>query len=261
MILVIGGTSDGREIAQQLEKHGCKVLVSTATDYGYNIAKSCGLNAVQGRLNRQGLVSLIENYSIRLVVDASHPYAEEITENTTYACRKKEIAYIRYSRPKGKSIDNPLVVEVESYQQAVEKASNLGDSIFLTIGSKNSGLFIESLGPKNKRLILRITPDPVIIADLLNMGVAPADLIAIQGPFSESINIAMLNHFKADVLVTKESGREGGFQEKISAAIKLGIPVIVIKRPPEPPGATGSIKETIEKALVLLKINILEIEE
>jgi precorrin-6A/cobalt-precorrin-6A reductase len=261
VILVIGGTSDGREIAQQLKNSGCIVLISTATDYGYNIAHNSGLDVIKGKLDCKGLVALMDNYLIRLVVDASHPYAEEITKNTLDACRKKDITYIRYCRPLGESIDNPLVVEADSYQQAAEKAVELGDSIFLTAGSKNSGLFFKRLQAKNKRLIIRVTPDPAVIGELLNMGVSPADLIAMQGPFSEGINIEMLKHFKADVMITKESGKEGGYQEKISAAIKLGIPVVVIKRPPEPPGAICSIMQTVEKALLLSNIDILKTEE
>jgi precorrin-6A/cobalt-precorrin-6A reductase len=261
VILIIGGTSDAREIAQELKNLGRRVLVSTATDYGYNIANNSGLDAIRGRLDCKGLVELMEGYSISLVVDASHPYAEEITKNTINACRKKDIIYIRYSRPVGKSSQNPLVVEAGSYQQAAEKAFELGASIFLTAGSKNSRLFFELLQAKDKRLIIRVTPDPTIIADLLNMGVSPADLIAVQGPFSESTNIAMLKHFKADVLVTKESGKEGGYQEKISAAVKLGIPVVVIKRPPEPPEAICSIKQTIDKVLLLTNIDILKTGE
>ena len=85
------------------------------------------------------------------------------------------------------------------------------------------------------------------------MGYSPPDLVAMQGPFSEEVNLALWRHFGVDVVVTKESGPAGGLGEKLSAASRLGIPVVMIKRPPEPPDAVGSVEEAVKQALEYLK--------
>ena len=74
-------------------------------------------------------------------------------------------------------------------------------------------------------------PDPDLIRPLLERGISPKNIIAMQGPFSLSLNKAMLADFRIDCLVTKSSGKEGGYSEKIDAAKDAGIPVVVIKRP------------------------------
>ncbi len=253
MILIVGGTSDSREIACRLKEHQINVLISSATSNGYKLATLDGLNGIQGRLDCQGIIKTIDLHSIKVLVDASHPYAEEVSKNAAAACIATGVPYIRYSRPVSIIKENPLLVTVSGYKQAVEKAFEIGNSIFLAAGSKNAGLFIETAQKTGKRLIVRVTPEPDIINMLIKLGVNPADIVAMQGPFNEEINKAMFRYFKSDILVTKESGEAGGFNEKISAASKLGITSVVIQRPSEPAGAITGIEETVHKALSLVK--------
>lgn len=249
MILVIGGTSEGRAIAREIKCRGAEVLVSAATGYGSGLAAGEGVRVVQGRLNQEGLRDILVAGSIKVVVDASHPFAVEISRNASRACDMTGSRYIRFARPGGEIPESPLVVMAEDYNDAAKRACDVGKTLFLATGSKTAGIFLEMAREKGRRAVIRVIPDPEVIRILLEMGFSPADVVAMQGPFSEELNAAVLRHYLADVVVTKESGRAGGQDEKISAALKLGIPVIVVKRPPEPPGAVWSVEEAVELAL------------
>jgi len=249
VILVIGGTSEGRAIAGELSGKGAGVLVSTATGYGSELAARDGLETVRGRLNSREMADLIVSRAIRVVVDASHPFAMEVSRNAAGACRAAGALYIRYARPPGEIPADPLVIPVENYQEAASRACELGGTIFLASGGKTAGLFCRTAAELGRRVVVRVIPDPGVIREVLDLGVGPGDLVAMQGPFSEELNLALLRHYRAGVLVTKESGREGGLEEKLSAARKLGLPVVLIRRPPEPPDAARSAAEAVEKAL------------
>ncbi|MCL6478266.1 MAG: precorrin-6A reductase [Peptococcaceae bacterium] len=253
MILVIGGTSEGRAIARELAALGAAALVSAATGYGSELAAGDGVPVVQGRLNHTELAGLMAANSVRVLVDASHPFAVEISANAVRACASTGVKYIRCARPFEEAPDSPLVEKVESFRDAARRACDLGDTIFLATGSKTARIFYDPARREGKRVVIRVIPDPERIRDLLDMGFSPADVAALQGPFSEEMNVALLKHYRADVLVTKESGRAGGLDEKISAAVRLGIPVIIVRRPPEPAGAVWTVREAVETALTYLK--------
>lgn len=249
MILLIGGTSDSREIARKLKEAGAGILVSTATDYGYKLACDDGLQVIQGCLDRQGIINVINSHQVKLLLDASHPYAGLVTKNAYEACLETGIEYLRYTRPSSPIPSEPLVFPVDSYQQAAEKACVLGENIFLAAGSRNVKIFIDEALPKGKSLIVRAIPEPEVIKGLLKAGIRPKNIVAMQGPFSKDLNTALFQYYQVDVLVTKESGKEGGFDEKLSAASKLRLPIVVIKRLPEPDGALSNIEEIVKKAL------------
>jgi len=119
---------------------------------------------------------------------------------------------------------------VKSYQEAALKAKEF-NRILLTIGSKNLDIFVQTIENWQDRLFARILPDTVFIERARNIGFLPANIIAMQGPFSEELNYVILKDFDIDVLVSKASGKMGGLETKIKAAFKLGIPVILIDRP------------------------------
>lgn len=252
MILVVGGTTEGREVARELAARGSGVLVSTATGHGSELAARDGVRTVQGRLDCLGMVQLIKQNLIRVLLDASHPFAVEVSRNAARACEKTGIPYIRYARPEFEIPLTGLVEKAESYQEAARLACGLGRTIFLASGVKSARLFWELAGEKGSRVVFRVIPDPGTIRGLMEMGVSMADVVAMQGPFSEEMNLALFRQYRVEVVVTKESGREGGLEEKISAAARLGLPVVLIKRPPEPPGAVRSGPEAVQRAMACL---------
>jgi cobalt-factor III methyltransferase len=230
LLWLFSGTSDGNQIAKDLISKNCYLKVFVATQYGSNVAaQSLPLEMIQaGRLT---IDDIFENGRIDVpekVIDATHPFAMEVSKNLMEFCRIREIPYIRYERPE-ESIEGDNVYFVGNVEQAAEKAKTIGRQILLTLGSKNIDPFL--CEEFHERISIRMLPDPKLIQDLLSKGVSPDRIIAIQGPFSISLNKALMIDRSIDCLVTKSSGKEGGVNEKIAAARELDISVIVIKRP------------------------------
>lgn len=235
MILVLAGTTEGRKIAAALEKEGHRVIASTATAYGGELlGRTFGGEIISRPLNSTELLRLIKTKKINRVIDATHPYALEISSNARQACLKAVVPYERIERAAVSNLgaDNEMIIEVDSFEAAAELASTLTENdgkIFLTIGSNELHCFAARIDPS--RLVARILPVPDSIAKCLALNIQPANIIAMQGPFDEELNKLMLRRYNAIVLVTKESGMAGGTAEKISAAQSLSIPTILITRP------------------------------
>ena len=230
LLWLFSGTSDGNQIAKDLISKNCYLKVFVATQYGRNVAsQTLPLKIIQaGRLTIDDMFERGRIDAPEKVIDATHPFAVEVSKNLMEFCRTTEIPYIRYERPED-TIEEDNVYFVDNVEQAAEKAKTIGKQILLTLGSKNIDPFLcEEL---RGRISIRMLPDPQLIQDLLSKGVSPDKIIAMQGPFSISSNKAVMVDRSIDCLVTKSSGLEGGVKDKIVAAQELAISVIVIKRP------------------------------
>ncbi len=232
MIWVLSGTKDGNEIIELLKGEGYKVLASAVTGYGAALAMDAGSDEVfTGALNIQEMTDLIETRGINAVVDATHPFAVNASLNAMTACKKADTGYIRYERGSETTPDNPLIYRVKDFKEASEKAVESGETIFYTAGSKNLRIFSELARKKGRRIVVRVMPDPLIVKKCIELGISPGDIVTMQGKSSKELNTRLMKEFGADVLVTKDSGEAGGTGEKISAALDLGVPVILIERP------------------------------
>ncbi|MEK5184858.1 precorrin-6A reductase [Solibacillus sp. FSL R5-0691] len=231
MILFLAGTSDARELAVQLMKAGYDLVATVVTDSAAASLQEAKVPYHVGRLNEQQMKELIEERHVTTVVDASHPYAEEASKTAMAAADLTGIPYIRYERPQ-QSYVNPLVTEVETYKEAAIVASAHSGTVMLTTGSKTLAVFTEQLiQNENIRLVCRMLPNKENMDKCDALGVKQRDIIAIQGPFSKALNKALYEQFSTTLIITKESGKVGSVDEKMEAALELGIPVILIKRP------------------------------
>lgn len=233
MILVLGGTVEGREIAGMIAGMSCQCLLSVVSAYGAGMVSTNPLvEVLVGRLDESGLRSLFRDRHIRLVIDATHPYAGQITTAAWKAAREMQVPFIRYHRPAvaGHPGDSNVYMS-QSWEEAANIAKDLGEIIFLTIGSKNLRPFVEMGKKYGRRIIARVLPEARVLTECNALGVASKDIIAIQGPFSTEMNMAMLQEYRAGVLVTKDSGTTGGTDTKLEAAARLGLRVVVVGRP------------------------------
>lgn len=121
-------------------------------------------------------------------------------------------------------------VYVNSTAEAADYLEKRTGKIFLTTGSKELPLFVERISDTN-RLFARVLPSAEVIASCRSLGLEGKQLCAMQGPFSEEINTAMLHQTGASFLVTKDTGAAGGFPEKERAAERAGVCMVIIRRP------------------------------
>ncbi len=240
-ILLFAGTTEGRILWEYCNDHKIPVTAAVATEYGESVLPQGILSRVLvGRMDRQQMEDLLKDSQYRLVIDATHPYAEEVTENIRTACIKCRKQYIRIIR---ESFKLPGAIYVEHLKEAADYLNGHEGKALITTGSKELEVFTK-VKDYTKRLTVRILPDPDNLKHCMELGFAGPNVICMQGPFSEEFNLAVLKEIKASYLVTKESGSFGGFPEKVRAAVTAGAKVIVVKRPKEEEGYT--CKEVME---------------
>ena len=231
MIFVAAGTQDGRELAGALLSAGYPVTASVVSSYGEKLLERYpGLIINDKPLDAAALEAYIREHGVRLFVDASHPYAANVSQNAMQACHAADIPYIRYER-RSVPIEYDNVHRVETYEEAAKEAARLGQTVFLTTGSRNLKAFTNSEALKNHTVIARILPTAKVLTECEELGLTPKEIVALQGPFSEELNIALYRQYGAEVVVTKNSGEIGGTDTKLTAAKKLGLPVVMIDRP------------------------------
>jgi precorrin-6A/cobalt-precorrin-6A reductase len=246
-IMVIAGTKDARDIIGELLKMQAEVLATVTTSYGRELLEDRpGIRVHEGKLDFAGITGLVRENSISCIVDASHPFAKEVSMNAIRSCEETGTAYLRFER-KNTSAEGSTVIRVKSFEEAAEAAGKFDGNILLTIGSNHINVFAKRIPGYKTRLYARILPDSRMVAKCEEAGLSAGQIIAIKGPFSEELNTEMLKYCNAAVMVTKESGETGGTDQKLEAAAKLGIPVVLVERPDiEYPQMASSINEVVE---------------
>lgn len=233
MIFVVAGTQDGREIVRMLLEKGYDVAASVVSRYGGGLlAYACGQKCLinDKPLDEAALREYMQVHGIRLLVDASHPYAANVSTNAIEACAALGVPYIRYERDLS-ALDYDRTMVVHSYAEAAEVAASLGRKIFLTTGSRNLDKFVHSPALQNCELTARVLPTAEVIALCEDLGFDAGHIVALQGPFSMELNAELFRKYEAEVIITKNSGTIGGTDTKFAAAAELGLPIVVIDRP------------------------------
>lgn len=237
--LVFAGTTEGREAALMLARTGIRVTAFTATDYGHEVLDGAAdglqnLTVESGRLSEEQIRELLLGEAPdTLVIDATHPYATQVTANIRRACMDAQKSYIRIVR-KSTFAGEPAGVTVLADAQALcewaNREENIKKKILLTTGSKDLRIYTE-IESYRDRVWPRILPDMDSLRIATELGYKKSNIICMQGPFSTEMNIAMIKSVGADVLVTKDTGATGGFDSKLEAALSSGIEAVVIGRP------------------------------
>ncbi len=265
-LLIFGGTTEGRILAQEAVYAGYDATVCVATEYGREVLKNININNektkvfeddllgfeqnelfadVPGEKNRQNSVRVISGGlseaqmkelmdcgGFAAVFDATHPYASEVTENIKTAAEMSGLKYLRIRR--NIEIERDMednILELRTIDDVIEYLNTNDKKAFISTGSKNAEKYAEVKNAE-KRLTIRILPSEESISKCKKAGFQGKNLICMQGPFSREMNEAMFKESEASILVTKASGRSGGFTEKVQAALDLGMKIIALM-PPE----------------------------
>ena len=182
------------------------------------------------RLNQEQIEELILKNNKPLVIDATHPYAAEVTKNIKAACENTGAEYLRVLRENQENADLGDYVYVETVEAAVDYLGKTTGNILATTGSKEAAKYTV-LSDFENRVFLRVLSLPNVVEECSRLGFQGKNLLCMQGPFSKEFNIAMLRQLNCKYMVTKMSGKSGGFLEKLEAARACGCTLVVVGRP------------------------------
>lgn len=235
-LLIFAGTYEGRKLCEFCASKAIVADACVATEYGAEeIGELRGICVCLGRLSQLGMEELLQSGSYHRVIDATHPYAVEVTENIQAACAAQKVSYRRLRRMDVEPLEE--VRFVADIEEAVGVLNESTENILLTTGSKELMKY-QSLNGLEHRLYARVLPTAEAIETCKALGLSGRQILALQGPFTEEFNTAMLHQYHCGYLVTKYSGTPGGFAEKVHAAKRAGAKVLVISKPPQTEGQT-----------------------
>ena len=232
-ILLFAGTTEGRKLSECLAASGIAHTICVATEYGKIVLKENDLVKIhEGRMDAEEMRAFITGGNFSFVVDATHPYATVVTQNIVKALENADVTYLRLKREED---DANCYDNIRYFENSIECAEALKateGNILLTTGSKELDIYCGAEEVRN-RLYVRVLPGMESLKLCMDQGISGKQIIAMQGPFTEEMNLAMLHQYQIEYLVTKESGTTGGYREKLAAAKEAGIPVYVIGRAKE----------------------------
>lgn len=232
-VILFAGTVEGRTVAEYLNEHEVPTRVCVATEYGESLLpKGEYLQISHERLKQEEMEELMQGMEDGIVIDATHPYAEVVTENIQSACQNTATAYMRVVRQETE-IDNddsiPMIY-VKNIREAVSCLETVEGKILVTTGSKELASYT-TLTNYTHRIFARVLSLSEVVQSCAALGIEGKHLICMQGPFSKEMNVALIRQFHISWIVSKESGRAGGFMEKYLAAKETGCGMIIIGRP------------------------------
>ena len=229
-VLVFAGTTEGRELAELLADSNIKCSVCVATDYALELMNDKRLDVHCGRLTEEEMEVLMRDGKFDVVVDATHPYAQIVSQNVRQAADMESISLIRLRRSTESAEEG--FVSFKTHEECSAWLSFQTGNILLTTGSKDLGSYAKNETIKN-HLFVRVLPGEESIRLCTANGITGRQIIAMQGPFSAQMNECILREYSIDWMVTKISGHAGGFEEKVEAAKKAGVGVCAILPPSE----------------------------
>ena len=240
-ILIFGGAAEGRMLAEQLPAMGHSVTVSVATGLGAEELRDLPCRIRAGRLDTAEMTELVKGFE--LVVDATHPYAAEASRNIRNACKEADIPMRRVLREASETGD---CIRVGNCAGAAEYLEDKPGNILIATGSKELPSYA---GLDPLRLYPRVLPTHEALDTCEALGIPHSHILALQGPFSLEMNLAMLRQYGIRYLVTKDGGDLGGFREKREAARQAGAELILVGRPEDSGISMEQLLQELEESI------------
>lgn len=276
-IVIFGGTTEGRQLAgyliqlnKQPKMQNIQVHVCVASEYGAQVLpEDDALKVYVGRLEQADMQEFLQEVQADICVDATHPYAVIVTQNIYQACKVVGVPYVRVRRDmqdEPRSTDSGMQMSgtyiadaagkrytnetsdsiyVGDIQAAVDYLKDVTGNILITTGSKELHLYTQ-IPDYESRCTARVLPTQSVVEACTELGFTGKHLICMQGPFDLEMNLATLRYADADFMVTKASGKNGGYDEKCEAALAAGVQLVVIGRPKEQVEPVMSLAQTEE---------------
>lgn len=237
-VLILGGTTEATTLATQINQiPGVEAIASLAGRTQQPVTQT---NPVSFRIGGFGGVAGLANYlrqeHIDLLIDATHPFAAQISFNAAQAASKSGIPRLMLIRPAWKPVLGDDWIEVNTNQAAAQTLPGLAERIFLTIGRQELPAYAHL---KNIWFLMRMIDPPAP-----DLPIPPGQLILQRGPFSLESERSLLQKHQIGAIVSKNSGGDATYA-KIIAARELGLPIVMVQRPPVPEGETVADVESV----------------
>lgn len=262
-IIIFSGTTEGRKLSELLADANIPHGVSVASNYGELVMEKHPMVTIyKGRLSERKMKEFLRTYEAQIVVDATHPYATEVTR-TIQSCvqslqkEKLDVTYLRLER-ENSSINNEDLKSgnlhfFKDNESCCKALKNIQGNILLTTGSKELHIYCQSEEIR-KRLYVRVLPGMESLTICREQGLLPQQVLALQGPFTVELNTAFIHQYHISCMVTKQGGINGGFPEKQRAAFQTGISLLVIQKEAEK--CSYSFQEILQQLEQLLGVAI-----
>lgn len=227
-ILIFAGTTEGRELSEKLAACRISHTVCVATEYGENLLGPDPFRTIHcGRMDQEEIGRFIRSGNFLAVVDATHPYADVITENIRQAAKGTDIPCLRLKRDRTWEPERENIRYFDSHEECAKALEETEGNVLLTTGSKALSDYCMSKRLRS-RLYVRVLPSMESLRLCMDHGLTGKQILAMQGPFTAQMNEAIFRQYGISCVVTKESGKQGGFEEKLEAAEKAAVRVFVI---------------------------------
>lgn len=269
------------QLNKQKKMQNIQVHVCVASEYGAQVLpEDDALKVHVGRLEQADMQEFLQAVQADICVDATHPYAVLVTQNIYQACKVVGVPYVRVRRDmqeEQENADSAMQEEpgntdpdmqmsdthigdadgkwytnetsdsiyVGDIQAAVDYLKGVTGNILITTGSKELHLYTQ-IPDYGTRCTARVLPTRSVVEACTELGFTGKHLICMQGPFDLEMNLATLRYADADFMVTKASGKNGGYDEKCEAALAAGVQLVVIGRPKEQVEPVMSLAQTEE---------------
>lgn len=247
-VAVLGGTSESRSLTQALSQQGIPWLVTATTAGARELYQDLPGQVIITRFSPQSLGQFLREHGIRVVVDASHPFAQEISQQAIQVTAQLGIPYLRYERPPVEL--DPWVQVVPDWQGVLTDAVLVGRRVLLLVGVKALPLFL----PWRDRCQLWARVLPESVSRAVQAGIPVERVIGMRLPLSFEQELQLWQQLPIEVAISKASGEAGGLRIKQAVAKTLGIPLWVIQRPPlDYPWCSEDLAEVIQECQRLLR--------
>lgn len=226
--MVFAGTKNGRELISHLGDQGHCIIASSMSEYGASLLQNSeNIICLTGQKSMEDIEGIIDRYKIDLVIDSTHPYAKEISENIKDACKNKKIETIRFERKS--SIPADLGYHFETMGDVCNYLKFREGNILFTTGVNEVLNTVKKIDLS--RIYVRVLPIEYSLKKIEESGLKEGHVIIKKPPFTLDENIKHISDFNIKYLVTKDSGAEGNTSEKIEAVELTNTQLLVIDRP------------------------------
>lgn len=244
MIWVIGGTKDSRDFLEKFVESTTDIVVTTATEYGGKLLENLSVKVVCKKLTYSMMLDFVKSEGVERIIDLSHPYATEVSQNALNVSREMGVEYFRFEREEISLLPQKYS-EFDSIEELIKYIEGVEGNILVTLGSNNIPHFSQMKNLSN--CYFRILPKWDMVKRCEDVGILPKNIIAMQGPFSKNMNRAMIEQYGIKYLVTKQAGDTGGEREKIDSADEMEVEVVFLTRPKvDYPNCYSDIDELVE---------------